>query len=209
MRHLNPLFSNERLAHFDIDEFVDDAIQVQLAQQAVDFKRFETEIAAVEAPTFADVVERLERISFPLNRTYEILYHVSNVMDRPCLRETKQRYIEQLTELGELVSKSPALFDALQRIDRRRLTETEARIVELDIDSMRKNGFGLDPEGRAELLRLDKRMTEVSMKFAENAADAAKAVYAVRPEHTAVVAQCPEFATNQWRVEGKDCFEIG
>ena len=206
---LNPFFTCQRLADFNIEGYADDAIRTQIHYQTVDFKQFETFIAAVETPTFADVFQRLEILSYPLNRTFGIIGHLSSVSDTPALREIKQKYISEMTELGDLMGKSTALFDALHRIDRTTVSETEARIIQLEIDGMKKNGFGLSAEKRAELMRLNKRMTEVSIKFNENVVDSTNAVYVVRPEHFQVVGDCPDFATSQWVVEGSNGYHIG
>jgi oligopeptidase A len=208
----NPFFDLTRLPQFeqiDIEKHADEAIRAQIDAQVAAFKAFETDIAGNASPTFEDVFDRLERDGHALGRTFGVIHHLSSVADTQALRDVKEKYIGELTDLGEMFSSSAPLFEAMGRIDTTVLSDVKKRVVELDIDDMKRAGFGLPDEKRVELVRINKRLSELSMKFSENATDANKAVYEVRPEHHAVVEACPDFATASWRTDGSDSFAIG
>jgi oligopeptidase A len=211
----NPFFDLTRLPQFeqiDIKKHADEAIRAQIDAQVAAFKEFETDIAGNESPTFADVFDRMERDGHALGRTFGIIHHLSSVADTQALRDVKEKYIGELTDLGEMFSSSVPLFEAMGRIDTTGLSDVKKRVVQLEIDGMKRSGFGLPDDKRVELVRINKRLSELSMKFSENATDSNKATYEVRPEHRKVVSECPDFATASWRVgedDGSESFAIG
>jgi len=201
----NPFFNLARLPQFekiDIEAHADEAIRAQIDAQIAAFNAFETDIAGNTSPTFADVFDRMELFSHPLERTFGIIHHLSSVADTDVLRTVKEKYIGELADLGEMCSSSVPLFEAMGRIDVSGLSPVKARVVQLEIDGMRRSGFGLPDNKRVELVRINKRLSELSMKFEQNASDANKATYEVRPEHRKVVSECPDFATASWRSDG-------
>jgi oligopeptidase A len=208
----NPFFDLARLPQFeqiDIEKHADEAIRAQIDAQVAAFKAFETDIAGNVSPTFSDVFDRLERDGHALGRTFGVISTLSSTMDSKAIRDVRERYMDELTEMGDYESNSVPLFDALNRMDLDAHPPIERRIIEETIKGMKRNGFGLPTEARERMLVIMKRQSELSMKFGNNSTDAAKATYTVRPEHTKVVSEAPSFATAMWRSDDSAEFAIG
>ena len=151
----NPFFDLTRLPQFeqiDIAKHADEAIRAQIDAQVAAFKEFETDIAGNPSPLFSDIFDRMERDGHALGRTFGIIHHLSSVADTQALRDVKEKYIGELTDLGEMFSSSVPLFEAMGRIDTTVLSDVKKRVVELDIDGMKRAGFGLPDDKRVEFL---------------------------------------------------------
>jgi len=201
----NPFFDRGRLPAFnqiDVKKHTNEAVRMQLDKQIAEFDQFELDISNTLNPTYTNTLELLEKQGFGLSRTYGIIYHLSGVADNDDIRDVKKHYIGELSEFNDRISNSVPLFDALCRIDitSDNVCPMEKRVVQMQIDGMRQNGFGLPDEKRCDLLRISKRLTELSIQYSENATDSAKAVYKIPTTMNQMIESCPKFAYDQWIV---------
>src|SRR6516164_2075524 len=127
----NPLLRVEALPPFtDIrPEHVEPAVRELLDQNRARI----AELAALDAPTFATLVEPLEDMQHRLARAWSPVSHLNAVMNSPSLREAYNACLPLLSEYHTDLAQSEPLYRAYLAIAEREaatLEPTQRRVLE-------------------------------------------------------------------------------
>lgn len=137
-------------------------------------------IGATEGPlTFDTTLGALERATERLEHVMHVAGHLEHVHTSPALREA---YSEAQPRVSELLCRIP-LHEGLYRVLRRyaetaearALGPAEARLLEKTLDSFRRHGAELSPEGKERLAAIDVELSRLTLKFAQNTLDSTNA----------------------------------
>ena len=170
----NPLLSNEFLVPFDLihAEHVQPAVTELLADCQTRLDRI---LAAPGPRTYANTLAPLDSISERLEYAVGITRHLEGVATTPQFREALNAIQGPVTEFFSNLTLNADLYAAIKQFgdddEAKHLTGAHARYLKKTIDSFRRNGAELDPEGKVKLQEIDIELTKITTKFAENVLD--------------------------------------
>ena len=191
----NPLLDNNPLPRFDAIEpdHIEPGIQKLLAtlnSQLLELERTST-------PTWAGLIEPLERIDDELSDRWRVISHLTGVANSEALRAAYTAVEPKLVRFSVSVSQSRPIYDALCTLRNSGewscLDRTQQRIVTLLIRDAQLAGVGLDGESRERFNEMLTELADLSTRFANNVLDATKA-FATMLRERDEVAGLPESA---------------
>jgi len=127
-------------------------------------------------PTWEGLVEPLEKLSDPLERTWGAVQHLKMVKDTDALREAVESIQPEVVQMGLKIKQNKAIDFKLLKDSKEYSGYSEARkrIVEAQILSQKLSGGELQGEDQAEFNRIQQRLAELSTNFGNNVLDATK-----------------------------------
>jgi oligopeptidase A len=163
-------FDQIRAAHVEpaIDQLLADAI-VRLEQVAAgtEPRTFENTMLAYEAIT--------ERLEFAMN----VVRHLEGVVTEPELRAAYNAVQPKVSEFYSGIPLHEGLWKAIRSYSETEeasgLTGTRARFLKKTLDSFRRAGAELDPDGKTRLQEIDVELAKLTTKFSENVLDSTNA----------------------------------
>ncbi|MGB7413464.1 MAG: M3 family metallopeptidase, partial [Thermosynechococcaceae cyanobacterium] len=173
----NPLLIGQGLPPFDI-------IEPQHAVPAMTqlLQELEQELSILEAkvkPTWAGLVEPLEKIEERLSWSWGIVGHLMGVKNSPELREAYEAVQPQLVTFINRLSQSQPLYKGYKAIrasaDWATLEGAQQRVVERAIQSAELSGVGLTGEKKERFNTIQLELAELSTQFSNHVLDATKA----------------------------------
>jgi oligopeptidase A len=172
----NPLLAHEPLPPFARirPEHVEPAVRELLAAGRARIG----ELAAVDHPTFAAVVEPIEELHHRLSRTWSPVSHLNAVLNSEALRTSYNACLPLLSAYQTDLAQSEPLYRAYQAIVDREgstLGAVERRVVEQALRDFRLAGVGLDEERKRRFKTVMLELTQLQAKFEENVLDATNA----------------------------------
>jgi oligopeptidase A len=172
----NPLLAHEPLPPFARirPEHVEPAVRELLAAGRARIG----ELAAVDHPTFAAVVEPIEELHHRLSRTWSPVSHLNAVLNSEDLRASYNACLPLLSAYQTDLAQSEPLYRAYQAIVDREgstLGAVERRVVEQALRDFRLAGVGLDEERKRRFKTVMLELTQLQAKFEENVLDATNA----------------------------------
>ncbi len=172
----NPLLAHEPLPPFARirPEHVEPAVRELLAAGRARIG----ELAAVDHPTFAAVVEAIEELHHRLSRTWSPVSHLNAVLNSEDLRASYNACLPLLSAYQTDLAQSEPLYRAYQAIVDREgssLGAVERRVVEQALRDFRLAGVGLDEERKRRFKTVMLELTQLQAKFEENVLDATNA----------------------------------
>jgi len=192
----NPLLEVEFRIPFDQvrPEHVGPAVQQLLrsCQEQID------QLAACNEPrTYLNTMTVLDTATEGLEYAMTIVRHLESVATTPELRQAFNAVQPEVTAFYSSLPLNEGLWHAVQSYaqteEAKQLTGTRKRYLKKTIDSFRRHGAELDPEGKKRLSAIDVELTQATTKFAENVLDSTNAFeLVVRDE--AQLAGLPESA---------------
>ena len=173
----NPLLDDRGLPRFaDIRaEHVEPGVRALLGE-------LERELDALErnvAPTWAGVVEPLERISDRLGTRWGIVGHLLGVKDDPALRAAHEAVQPDVVRFGIRLSQSRPLYEALVALQRgpasAALEPAQRRIVDVLVRDAVLSGVALEGAEKERFNAILTELAEVQTRFSNHVLDATKA----------------------------------
>ncbi len=169
----NPLLGPEPLPAFARirPEHVEPAVReiLQRGRARID------ELAAVQEPTFASVVEPLEELQHRVTRTWSPVSHLNAVLNSDALRSGYNACLPLLSAYQTDLAQSEPLYRAYRRIgeqERAALGAVQRQVIEHALRDFRLSGVGLDATRKQRFKAVMLELTQLQAKFEENVLDA-------------------------------------
>ncbi len=139
---------------------------MELAQERINV------IAAVEAPTFFNVIEELEFASLELNRIAEVFFNLNSAETNDDIQKYAREISPKLTAFGNDVMLNKALFEKVDEIYQNRsalnLSTEQDRLLDKTWKSFTRNGANLNDNQKEELRGIDEELSTLGLQFGEN-----------------------------------------
>jgi len=192
----NPLLEVEFRIPFDQirPEHIEPAVRQLLrgCQEQID------RLAASDGPrTYLNTMAVLDTATEGLEYAMSVVRHLESVATTPELRQAFNAVQPAVSEFYSSLPLNEGLWHAVQAYaqteEAKQLKGTRQRYLKKTIDSFRRHGAELDPEGKKRLSAIDVELTQATTKFSENVLDSTNAFeLVVRDE--AQLAGLPESA---------------
>ncbi|OGD27674.1 MAG: peptidase M3 [Candidatus Aminicenantes bacterium RBG_19FT_COMBO_65_30] len=128
--------------------------------------------ASVDAPTFANTVEALERSGALLNKVAGVFNNLKSSHTNEELQKIDQDLAPKLAKHGDDIAMDAALFARIKAVyddkDRLTLSPEEARLLDETYKDFVRGGAGLPADTQARLRRVNEELSVLSVKFNEN-----------------------------------------
>jgi oligopeptidase A len=168
----NPLLGHEPLPPFARirPEHVEPGVRELLERSRA---RIE-ELAVLERPTFANVVEPLEELQHRVSRTWSPVSHLNAVLNSDALRTGYNACLPLLSAYQTDLAQSEPLYRAYRTIAEQgtALGPVQRQVIEHALRDFRLAGVGLDPERKERFKTVMLELTQLQAKFEENVLDA-------------------------------------
>jgi oligopeptidase A len=129
--------------------------------------------------TFANTMLVLDSLTERLEYAMGIVKHLEAVATTPELRAAYNAVQPEVSAFYSSLPLNEALWRTVQAyaatIDAKQLTGTRKRYLQKTIDSFRRHGAELDPEGKKKLAELDVELARLTIKYSENVLDSTNA----------------------------------
>ncbi len=174
----NPLLRIQFEIPFDQVEpaHVEPAIHELLRDSAANLEA----LASDPAPrTYANTMLALEKVTERLDYAMSVVRHLEGVRTTPELRAAFNAVEPLASEFYSRIPLHEGLWRQLQAFatteEARDLRGTRRRFLTKTLDSFRRHGAELDPEGKAKLAEIDVELAKLTTKFSENVLDSTNA----------------------------------
>jgi len=173
----NPLLKRGGLPAYDRirPEHVVPAMRTILEEVGGDLERLEASVK----PTWADVVEPLERMEDRLGSAWRTVGHLMGVRNSAELRAAYEEAQGDVVALGLRQQQSRPIFDALETLSQgpefSTLTAAQRRIVESLVLKSRHSGVALDGAERERFSAIKQELAHIGTDFSNHVLDATKA----------------------------------
>src|SRR5579863_1387170 len=169
----NPLLAHEPLPLFTQirPEHVEPAVRALLERSRARVK----ELAALERPTFATLVEPLEELQHQVSRTWSPVSHLNAVLNSDALRTGYNACLPLLSAYQTDLAQSEPLYRAYRAIAEQEgaaLGGVERQVIEHALRDFRLAGVGLDSGRKERFKAVMLELTQLQAKFEENVLDA-------------------------------------
>ena len=128
--------------------------------------------ASVDAPTFTNTVEALERSGALLNKVAGVFNNLKSSHTNEELQKIDQDLAPKLAKHGDDIAMDAALFARIKAVyddkDRLTLSPEEARLLDETYKDFVRGGAGLPADTQARLRRVNEELSVLSVKFNEN-----------------------------------------
>jgi oligopeptidase A len=169
----NPLLGQEPLPPFTRirPEHVEPAVRDLLQQSRIRIEQ----LAALERPTFATVVEPLEELQHRVSRTWSPVSHLNAVLNSDALRNGYNACLPLLSAYQTDLAQSEPLYRAYRTIADQEgdaLGPVRKQVLEHALRDFRLAGVGLEPARKERFKEVMLELTQLQAKFEENVLDA-------------------------------------
>jgi oligopeptidase A len=174
---MNPLLQGQGLPPFaDLHpEQVVPAITELLSQVNAELTQLEANLI----PTWAGLVEPLDRLTERIGWSWSIVGHLMGVKNSPELRTAYEQMQPQVVQFWMRLGQSTALYQGYKDINASSEWVTfdpaQKRIIEAAIRDMELSGVGLTGEAKQRFNDIQLALSEITTKFSNNVLDATKA----------------------------------
>src|SRR3954453_14245407 len=143
----NPLLGHEPLPPFARirPEHVEPGVRELLERSRAKIEQ----LAALERPTFATVIEPLEELQHRVSRTWSPVSHLNAVLNSEQLRASYNACLPLLSAYQTDLAQSEPLYrayDSIARLEGPSLAPVQRRVVEHALRDFRLAGVGLDSD---------------------------------------------------------------
>jgi len=209
----NPLLSKSKLPLFTEIKASDvqPAIEFNLNELSKNFESFESMVEKASPPSYPQVIEDLEKLQFPLARSWGVVSHLMSVQNSEPLRKSHDELQPKIVKTFQKLGQSKSVYKSLVNIKNdptiwNTLDEGQQRIVESSIHTMKVSGVGLEGDEKTRFNDLQLEVAELSTKFSNNILDSTKAFKLVLTDK-ALIRGLPEsaiaFAAQQAAANGQ------
>jgi oligopeptidase A len=133
------------------------------------------ELATVQEPTFASVVEPLEELQHRVTRTWSPVSHLNAVLNSDALRTGYNACLPLLSAYQTDLAQSEPLYRAYRHIAQQEgaaLGPVQRQVIEHALRDFRLSGVGLDTARKERFKSVMLELTQLQAKFEENVLDA-------------------------------------
>ncbi len=138
-----------------------------------------TQLEANLIPTWAGLVEPLDRLSERLSWSWDVIGHLMSVQNSPELRAAQEQMQPQVVKFGTRIGQSTALYQGYLAMktgaEWNTFDRTQKRIIEAAIRDMELSGVGLTGTPKERFNEIQLAKAELTNKFSNNILDATKA----------------------------------
>ena len=138
-----------------------------------------TQLEANIIPTWAGLVEPLDRLGEGIEWSWGIVGHLMGVQNSPELRAAYEEMQPKLVDFSSRAGQSRAIYQGYKTIQASPEFATfdvaQQRIIVAAIRSMELAGVGLEGEPKQRFNQIKSTLAEISTKFSNNVLDATKA----------------------------------
>src|ERR1700748_3727753 len=169
----NPLLGPEPLPPFARirPEHVEPGVREMLERSRAKIEQ----LAALQRPTFATVIEPLEELQHQVSKTWSPVSHLNAVLNSDALRTSYNACLPLLSAYQTDLSQSEPLYRAYRTIADQQsaaLGPVQRQVVDHALRDFRLAGVGLDPERKERFKTVMLELTQLQAKFEENVLDA-------------------------------------
>ena len=170
----NPLLALASPPAFDRigGEHVEPAIRELITRTLAALDAVESDTSA---PTYQTTLGALERATETLETTMGVVEHLESTATTSALRDAYNAVLPDVSALWAGIPLREKLYDRLvafsETPEARELDPTRARFLEKTLAEFRRHGARLPAEGKARLSELDRELSQVASKFAQNVLD--------------------------------------
>ena len=153
-----------------------------------------TELTQIEAnlvPTWAELVEPLDRLTERIGWSWSIVGHLMGVKNSPELRAAYEEMQPQVVQFWMRLGQSTALYQGYKAIEAgsewATFAPAQKRIITAAIRDMELSGVGLTGEPKQKFNDIQLALSDIANKFSNNVLDATKAYQLIltKPEEVA------------------------
>ena len=173
----NPLLVLEGLPRFDRIEpqHIQPAVKALLEQSEAGLKKIEAEAQ----PSWEGLMQPLEELDYPWERSWGSVGHLLGVKNTPEIREAYESVLPDIVAFSLSARQSKPIYEALVALrdseNWNSLNDAQRRIIEKRILSAELAGIGLSGEQLTRFNEIARELSSLSTKFANNVLDATKA----------------------------------
>ncbi len=173
----NPLMISEGLPHFDRIEahHIQPAVKSLLEQSNADLKKIEEQAE----PSWEGLMQPLEELDRPWERSWGPLGHLLGVKNTPELREAYESVLPEIVAFSLKAKQSQPIYEAMKTLrnssEWNKLNDAQQRIVDKHLLSAELAGIGLAGEQLTRFNEIATELSRVANKFSNNVLDATKA----------------------------------
>nr|QKY15016.1 ATP-dependent clp protease ATP-binding subunit clpa-like protein (clpA) [Polytomella parva] len=177
----NPLLSSAPFPLFDQvrPEHVVPAIRHVLSETLTSIEELEARLQADPNPTWATLVEPLERISDHSRLAWEVVKHLEAVKNSDELRAAVEEVQPETVRVSLKLVQSQPIYKAYRALrdgpNWNNLDEAQKRIVEMELRDFSLGGVALEGETKARFNAIQEELVQLSTKFTNNVLDSTKA----------------------------------
>ena len=169
----NPLLGHEPLPPFALirPEHIEPGVREVLARGRARIEQ----LAALEKPTFATVIEPLEELQHQVSRTWSPVSHLNAVLNSDALRAGYNACLPLLSEYQTDLAQSESLYRAYRTIAEEEgaaLGPVQRQVIEHALRDFRLAGVGLSAQRKERFKAVMLELTQLQAKFEENVLDA-------------------------------------
>jgi oligopeptidase A len=169
----NPLLGHEPLPQFALirPEHVEPGVRELLARGRARIEQ----LAALQKPTFATVVEPLEELQHQVSRTWSPVSHLNAVLNSDALRAGYNACLPLLSAYQTDLAQSESLYSAYRTIAEEQggaLVPVQRQVIEHALRDFRLAGVGLPAQRKERFKAVMLELTQLQAKFEENVLDA-------------------------------------
>ncbi len=136
-------------------------------------------LAAGTQPSYANTLQALDVLSEPLDWAMSVIRHLESVATYPELRAAFNAVQPEVSAFYTGIPLNAALWKHVKAYaetpEASQLTGPRRRFLQKTVDSFRRHGADLDPEGKKRLEEIDVELTQITTKFSENVLDSTNA----------------------------------
>lgn len=173
----NPLLVSEGLPRFDRIEphHIQPAIQALLEQSKVTLKKIEEQAE----PTWEGLMQPLEELDNPWERSWGPVGHLLGVKNTPELREAYESILPEIIAFSLSVKQSKPIYQTMKTLRNSarwdELNTAQQRIIEKHLLSAELAGISLEGEQLERFNEIATELSQLSTNFANHVLDATKA----------------------------------
>ena len=125
-----------------------------------------------EAPTFKNTIEALEFSGEQLDRISSLFFNLNSAETNDTIQKIAQDVSPLLSEFSNDITLNESLFKRIKTVygskDKLNLTTEQHSLLEKKYKSFSRNGANLPENKKSELREIDKRLSQLKLKFGEN-----------------------------------------
>ena len=122
--------------------------------------------------TFENTVEALDYAGLRLQILSRLLSNLNSAETNEAIQQVAQEIFPRLSEFNNEIKQDEKLFERVryvkEHVDMSRLTEEQKTLLDRTYKSFVRSGALLSPEQKEEFKKIDKRLSELSLKFSKN-----------------------------------------
>ncbi len=173
----NPLLNQNALPPFSAihPEHIEPALKHVIEQNQRELADI---LSKIKTFSWENLMSPLEEMENRIARVWAPVNHMHSVVESELLRKAYHVCLPLLTEYGTSLSQNEKLFHAIQSISESKeysqLTDAQRKIIQNELRDFKLAGVSLPEKEKKRFAEIQKKLSELSTKFAENLLDATK-----------------------------------